>query len=144
MAEGLGQAAVWGTVSIPFVKARLSECGIRPLKSPPVDAFSVLIVDSYDEDIRRAAPSTTRARVRVLVDDLRALAEGVRRDLYANAYFADSLYAGFEGRVISGEKTVPIRSGLPKWTPESSDQLAFSLPSFELCAQAKIVVLGWH
>jgi hypothetical protein len=126
------------------VKARLSECGIRLLKSPPSDAISVLIVDSYDEDIRRSAVSTTRARVRVLVDDLGELAEGYDVIWNPNAYFADSLYAGFEGRVISGEKTVPIRSGLPKWTPESSDRLAFSLPSFELCAQAKIVVLGWH
>jgi hypothetical protein len=120
MAEGLGQAAVWGTVSIPFVKARLSECRIPLIKSPPSDAISVLIVDSYDEGIRLSAPSATRARVRVLVDDLGDLAEGYNVIWNPNAYSTDGLYAGFEGRVISGEKTIPIRSGLPKWTPESS------------------------
>jgi hypothetical protein len=119
-AEGFGQAVIWGTVSIPFVNARLRECGIRSILSPPDDPSSVLIVDSYDEDIRRSVLSGSPARLRVLVDDLGVVAEGYDVIWNPNAYSADGLYTGFEGRVISGEETVPIRSGLPKWAPKSS------------------------
>jgi UDP-2,4-diacetamido-2,4,6-trideoxy-beta-L-altropyranose hydrolase len=118
-AEGQGEAAVWGTVSIPFVKARLKESGIALHNSAPSGEISVLMVDSYDEHIRRSVPGATRARLRVLVDDLGELTEGYDVIWNPNAYSADSLYSGFTGRVISGPESVPIRSGLPRWSAAS-------------------------
>jgi UDP-2,4-diacetamido-2,4,6-trideoxy-beta-L-altropyranose hydrolase len=118
-AEGFGPSMIWGTVSIPFVEARLRECRIPLLESSPTNLSSVMIVDSYDDDVRRST-HIAPAQIRVLVDDLGDTAGGYDVIWNPNAYSADSLYPGFEGTVLSGERAVPIRSGLPRWKAESS------------------------
>jgi spore coat polysaccharide biosynthesis predicted glycosyltransferase SpsG len=119
-AEGLGDAFVWGEVSIPFAKKRLEQRGIALLESAPSDPISVLLVDSYDPGIRRSTPIAVRSRLRVLVDDVGDSTEGYDVIWNPNPYSADGLYSGFAGPVISGEATVPIRAGLPQWSRQSS------------------------
>jgi hypothetical protein len=117
--EGFGETAVWGTVSIPFARTRLNETGIALLESPPSEGTQVLMVDNYDEGIRASALSASCGRLRVLVDDVGQLTRGYDVIWNPNAYSADDLYGDFGGSVISGEMTVPIRPGLPQWSPET-------------------------
>jgi UDP-2,4-diacetamido-2,4,6-trideoxy-beta-L-altropyranose hydrolase len=118
VAEGLGPSAVWGTVSIPFVEARLRACGMALVESASTVPPSIIIVDSYDDDVRRFAVDAP-AHARVLVDDLGGSTKGYDVIWNPNAYSSDHLYPGFEGTLLSGERTVPIRSGLPGWQPQS-------------------------
>jgi spore coat polysaccharide biosynthesis predicted glycosyltransferase SpsG len=119
-AERLGDVYVWGQVSIPFVKQRLENAVIEVVRGRPSNPVSVLLVDSYDIDFRESAVRATAARLSVLMDDVGQASAGFDVIWNPNAYVADGLYAGFAGTIISGESTIPIRSGLPRWSPASS------------------------
>lgn len=116
---GVGQVSHHGEVTIPFAKNRLLALGIESREGAYSDSSNaVLLVDSYDEGVRRAA-GERQSRLKVLVDDLGHVAPGFDVIWNPNAYDADYLYASFSGVVISQQ--VPIRRDLPHWKRESSD-----------------------
>jgi hypothetical protein len=116
--EGFGDIALWGDVSIPFARARLSDLQIGVHAERPWGETSVLVVDSYDQGIRDVSRKAG-ARLTVLVDDVGCSADGYDVVWNPNAYPSERLYKGFRGRLISGQ--VPLRRGLPRWSGRSSD-----------------------
>lgn len=107
-----GGVRVWGDVQIDFAQARLSAIGAVLGDGSAADD-AVLVVDTYDADVRHALAGCA-ASLRVLVDDVGGTVSGYDAIWNPNAYAAANLYPGFSGLVISGH--VPLRTGLPMWT----------------------------
>jgi hypothetical protein len=108
---GYGTATVIGKIDIPFVRRRIDATGAA-LNHVPANP-SILVVDSYDADVRTTPVAGTDGALRVVVDDLGGAVDGYDVVLNPNAYPANHLYPHFRGATISG-KTL-IRPGLPRW-----------------------------
>lgn len=121
---GFGSVAHRGEITIPFARNRLAALGIEScVEMEEWEPDAVLVVDNYDERVRRAA-ANRRSQLKVLVDDLGDMTPGFDVIWNPNPYVAEHLYPSFTGTVISGQ--VPIRRDLPRWTQESS-KVAVSL-----------------
>lgn len=125
---GLGAVRMCGEITLPFVARRLRELGADV--SPGHDQFEetdVLIVDSYCSSIR-AQLTQTRARLRVAVDDVGEWMPPQADVIWnPNPYGSLDLYPTFGGRVLTGAECVPVRSGLPAWTPRECEGTAVAL-----------------
>ena len=117
LGAGIGEATVIGDVTLPFVGQRLRTLGVGIAGHATQTTGDVLVVDSYDEGIRHEG-TTGVASLRVLVDDLGTSGAGYDVIWNPNAYQSEQLYPGFRGEVIS--QHVPLRSGMPTWSGESS------------------------
>lgn len=114
---GIGRVAHSGTISIPFARNRLRALGIESCGDDRLHDADVLVLDTYDNKMRRAG-AKGRSRLKVLVDDLGDFTPGFDVIWNPNAYESAQMYPSFTGRVIS--RQVPIRRGLPQWDPEST------------------------
>lgn len=108
---GYGAATVIGKVDIPFVGRRIAAAGAT-LNHVPENPH-VLLVDSYDPEVRAMPVNGTDGALRVVVDDVGGAADGYDVVLNPNAYPANHLYPHFRGVTISGKAL--IRSALPRW-----------------------------
>src|SRR5687768_11334138 len=69
-AAGLGDAVVHGEVALPFVRRRLARAGVAVADAgAPIAASDVLLVDSYEADVRRRGADQPLPALRALVDD---------------------------------------------------------------------------
>ncbi len=116
-----------GNLDIPFVRRRATALGIQMASGPP-EGGSMLLVDTYDHPERlrlSLAPGPAR---RVLVDDLGGeVAFGYDAVWNPNAYGTSGLYPRYAGEIITGEDFVPIRRGLPPWTPSARNATSGAL-----------------
>ena len=120
----LGAVAHAGVVSIPFAARRLESLGIAKTDNWETDSVGgILVVDSYDEQVRHAARARP-GRFTVLVDDVGPVVEQYDAIWNPNAYSSAHLYPQFVGTLIA--QRVPIRRELPGWSGTSSD-IALSL-----------------
>jgi spore coat polysaccharide biosynthesis predicted glycosyltransferase SpsG len=113
---GLGTARMCGEVTLAFAARRVRDIGA--VLATPADAGTeadVLVVDSYDVAVRQDAMER-RAGLRVVVDDVGDPIPR-RADVVwnPNPYGRADLYPGFVGRLLTGDRCVPIRPSLPAW-----------------------------
>jgi len=122
LGRGLGRAHVVGRVEIPFVRRRLCELGVdTSVEVPARPGEHVLLVDSYDDEVREACARRASSALRVLVDDLgERPPQGYDVVWNPNVYGNAGMYAPFGGHVITGPSAVPVREGLPRWSPVAS------------------------
>lgn len=114
---GYGGAVVAGEIRLSFVAQRLGELGIAIRPARPLPHGSLLLVDSYDASCRRECAAARGFRARVLVDDQGGdLVPGYDAVWNPNAFGDRRLYPDFEGVVLTGADSVPIRARLPRWT----------------------------
>jgi hypothetical protein len=127
--SGAGQVTLAGAIEIDFVRRRVVELGIASCESLPADrGAAVLVVDSYDEVVRREGGAWPGGILRVLVDDLgSAVPAGFEVIWNPNPGGGESLYPGFPGTVLSGEACVPVRAGLPRWNGGEPGRIAVLL-----------------
>ena len=112
-----GPVEFWGRDNIPFVKARARELGIEVMRKQPPLTGAVLVVDTYDRDVRELCASIERPCLRVIVDDLGgSVPNGYSIIWNPNPYGSADMYVGFSGPVIAGDTAVPIRP-LGDWRP---------------------------
>lgn len=112
----LGPVSFEGEIQLDFVEERMRRLGIAPSTAAVPLRHAVLVVDDYAAPVREALARRPGALLRVLVDDLGgAVPCGFDVVWNPNAYDAGALYPGFDGRVISGPESVPIRESLPRW-----------------------------
>ena len=122
-----GRLKWWGNLDIPFARRRADALGI-PIAAEAPEEGSLLLVDTYDLRERlRLAIGTGPAR-RVLVDDLGGdVPAGYDGVWNPNAYGHSGLYPNYAGEIIAGEEFVPIRRGLPRWTPMGGSAVSGAL-----------------
>jgi spore coat polysaccharide biosynthesis predicted glycosyltransferase SpsG len=128
-AAGLGTAVVHGDIALPFVRRRLAQAGIPVADAGAALAASdVLLVDSYDADVRQGGADQPLPALRALVDD----GEGPVPSGYdvvwnPNPWSDAAAYAGRAPRVLAGAGHVPVRSGLPAWRGGASRDVGVTL-----------------
>lgn len=117
-ASGAGQVGLVGAIEIDFVRQRLVELQIVRHDRLPIDArATVLVVDSYDEAVRLESGAWEIGTLRVLVDDLGgSVPAGFEVVWNPSPGGGEFLYPGFAGTVLSGKASVPVRTGLPRWS----------------------------
>jgi spore coat polysaccharide biosynthesis predicted glycosyltransferase SpsG len=110
-----GTVEVIGEIVIQFVRDRLENLAI-PVRSESSNSDGVLVVDSYDPEIRRF-PERGNSRVVVQVDDIGGPIPRQASVIWnPNAYSSADLYPAFDGALLAGREFVPVRSGLPDWS----------------------------
>lgn len=115
---GGGTVTLHGPVTIPFVRTRLAAAGVAVVGGNA--AADVLVCDHYDAGVR-AGVAALSGKLRVLVDDLGGPVQaGFDAVWNPNAYDASDDYPGFQGLVLSGEGSVPLRSGIAAWQGRGS------------------------
>lgn len=125
----LGGVRWSGTIAIPFVAQRLELLGIR-VESPEAypDDGEILAVDSYDLDRRRGGARAANASVRILVDDGAGPVFPGYDLVWWPAPFGDrQQYSRHDCDVLTGPEFVPLRDGLPAWSPNQSERIGVSL-----------------
>jgi spore coat polysaccharide biosynthesis predicted glycosyltransferase SpsG len=130
---GFGPVHLIGKITLPFAEQRLRAVGVEmaaDIRSSPSD---VVIVDSYaphDRDVLRTAD----ASLRVLIDDVGGLVPSGTDVIWNPNPYGDAVrYSGFSGRVLTGAECVPIRRGLPVWSPDhrgTAIAIGGSVPNF--------------
>lgn len=115
-----GPAHVWGRVEIPFVRRRLEQADIAwTAHRPP--ASELLLVDSYDPDTRIELGADESFGARALVDDAcEAVPSGYDAVWNPSPTVDARSYPGFEGIVLAGPDSIPLRASLPRWTQASA------------------------
>lgn len=129
IASGCGTAVFSGTISLPWVAARVRAMGAG-LQTKPVEPapLSVLVLDDYDPAARTRAAARVGFALRVLVDDLGGpVNSGFDVVWNPNAHATEALYAGFRGTVLAGADVLAAREGLPGWTPRDPLSIAVML-----------------
>lgn len=128
-AAGLGGVRCAGSMTIPFVRERFDLLGIMPEPgATPVPSGAVLVVDSYDDQIRKAGGLAADAALRLLVDDGAGPVPFGYDLVWWPAPFGErDQYRHFTGTVITGPQAVPLHAGLPLWHPDGTARTAISL-----------------
>ncbi len=122
-----GEALVVGEVSLPFVAERLSGLGLSR-QDPPCSGGAVIVTDSYDATVRYRCAEVDGYALRVLVDDVGGeVPPGYDVVWNPNPYGGRELYAGFSGGIVAGPDVVPIREGLPRWSPGATPETFVTL-----------------
>jgi spore coat polysaccharide biosynthesis predicted glycosyltransferase SpsG len=117
--EAGGTASLWGSVEIPFVRARLEALGV-PVAAD-ARAGTVLVVDSYDADVRRGLAGDAAYELRVLVDDLGGPVPAGYDVVWNPNPAADAArYPAFDGTVLAGARHVALPATLPRWAPAAA------------------------
>ncbi len=125
-----------GTLDLEFVIARYREAGIA-LSDRPSGGDAIMVVDSYDPEVRFGALRVAGAVLRVLVDDLGGtVPNGYDAVWNPSPYGEAGLYPGFTGPLLSGPEHLAVREGLPRWVGPS-DEVLVSLGGSEPSAQIK-------
>lgn len=123
-----GSAALVGEITIGFVIERARRLGVRIHAPSDWPEGQVLVVDSYDEDVRIATASLGSFVRRVLVDDLgESVPSGFHMVWNPNAYGSESLYPQFQGAVVTGPRAVPLNPELPPWRGRGSKRIGIAL-----------------
>jgi spore coat polysaccharide biosynthesis predicted glycosyltransferase SpsG len=126
--RGMGPAVIVGEVTIPFVRHRLEDSGIRIAETAPDDTDAVVVSDSYEPAVRQRAAAMRQAALRVFMDDLaEPVPAGFEVVWNPNACGSLHLYRGFDGHVIAGPSVVPLRADLPIWRKPSSERVGITL-----------------
>lgn len=113
----VGRAFIIGEVSIPFAMQRLEDAGVEILAHPFfVSDHDVVLVDSYESSVRLRGAAMAAAGLRVFTSDVaEQVPPGFDAVWNPNAYGSAELYSEFEGPVIAGQGTVPLRGDLRVW-----------------------------
>lgn len=123
-----GQVVVAGDVSLAFVEERLQSLGLRAQPSAEWPSGAVLVVDSYDEVVRREGGLRGGYVRKVLVDDIGGVVPpGYDTVWNPNPYGCSSLYPGFTGTLVTGYEAVPVRADLPRWQGPGSGLVGVAL-----------------
>jgi len=133
---------VVGRVELPFVRERLAGLGVTASsRTAPPSGEWVLVVDCYDPEVRRASGRCDEAALRVLVDDL-GEPPPIGYDVVwnPNAHGDAGMYTPFDGEVITGPSAVPVRAGLPRWSPEGGACIGIALGGGSISAPLREII----
>ena len=133
----LGRVRWSGTVSIPFVRQYLESAGlVNEGPAALTGDGDVLVVDSYDPEVREAGARALGAGVHVLVDDGQGRVPPGYDLIWWPAPFGHRQhYSRHDCDVLTGPEAVPIRSGLPLWSSDGNEQIAVSLGGGDVPAE---------
>lgn len=141
LASGQREVALVGAVTLAFVVDRARRLGVAMLTPGHGPDGTVLVVDSYDETVRRDAAVNGRYVRRVLVDDLGgAVPTGYDTVWNPNAYGDGSLYPSFAGDLLSGPEAVPLRTDLPTWRGAGTRRIGVALGGGSISSHLVVVL----
>jgi len=125
----LGRVRWSGEIGIPFVRRHLESLGVanEGLAALAGDG-DVLVVDSYDPELRADGGRASEAGVHILVDDGQGLVPPGYDLVWWPAPFGNrQVYSRHDCDVLTGPDTVPIRPGLPLWSNDGAGRIGVSL-----------------
>jgi spore coat polysaccharide biosynthesis predicted glycosyltransferase SpsG len=125
----LGRVRWSGEISILFVQRHLESVGVANEGTAALAGDGdVLVVDSYDPEIRAEGGRAAEAGVHVLVDDGQGPVPPGYDLVWWPAPFGNRLvYSRHDCDVLTGPDMVPIRPGLPLWSNDGTDRIGVSL-----------------